>query len=248
MDAAILTIGTEITSGEIINRNAADLARKLEDLNIHCLLHISVPDDRKKIAKAFRFAREQASILMFTGGLGPTSDDLTREVIADELGLELCLDKATYEELAEKFKAMNRRLAAGHKNQCSFPIGAQKFKNPKGHAMAFLVQKDHLRVYALPGPPVEIEAVWEAGVADDLKSLGIQPQRRLYKWTFEGLGESEIAEVTERIFNGSGFCLGYRAHRPQVIVKVWVPLELDSTKKIYFEAFERELQSWLSKQ
>lgn len=245
MNAAILTIGTEITSGEIINSNASDLAQKLENLHIDTTIHLSVPDDMELMHKAFTFAMENSELIIFTGGLGPTSDDLTRELIAEKLNLDLILDEQVYTDLGQYFLQRNRSLKPGHEKQCMFPLGAIKFDNPAGTALAFYIKSAKYHIYALPGPPKEIAAIWCAGLRSSIESLNVKPSKKLYKWVFEGKGESEIAEIATRVFNNSGFHLGYRASRPQVVVKVWVPIRLDGTEGPYFQLFEKELSEWL---
>jgi len=245
MRASILTIGTEITSGEIVNRNASDLAQKLEFLNIDTIIHLSVPDDPELMHKAFEFAKLHSNIILFTGGLGPTSDDLTREVISEAMNLRLELDHQVYTNLGQYLKDRQRTLKPGHEKQCMFPAGSQKFENPAGTALAFYVQSGAHHIFALPGPPKEIEAIWNAGLKSSLEKLNVKPQKKLYKWVFEGKGESEIAEVASKVFEHSGFLLGYRASRPQVILKVWVPTELKGTEESYFKQIETELSEWL---
>ncbi|MCB0356528.1 MAG: competence/damage-inducible protein A [Bdellovibrionales bacterium] len=247
MKSAIINVGSELTSGEIINRNAADLAQKLQKLNIETSLQLVVPDNKELILKACYFAQENADILFFTGGLGPTSDDFTREVIAEWAQQELEFRSEVYTELAAKFKAMNRELKESHKQQCFFPKNSKTFPNNAGHALAFQLMVNNKLVYVLPGPPQEIASIWQDSIYSELKDLQIEPQDYFYYWKCFGKGESDFAELTEEIFKESGFLLGYRATIPYVFVKVWVPKEKLPQKDVYFSRFEQEFAAYIVK-
>ena len=245
MKAAILTIGTEITSGEIVNRNAADLAQKLESVNIETLMHISVPDEKNLILNALNSLEQIADLIIVTGGLGPTSDDFTRYVIADYAGVDLFFDKAVYKELEEKLQNRGRKIREGHKNQCYFPVGAKLLPNPAGHALPFQLNIKNKRLYVLPGPPREIESIWNLALQSELQKLNIKKESYLFKWKCFGKGESEFAEIVEAIFADSGFKIGYRATVPNVIIKVWVPETKMHLKEKYFSEFENQMKNFI---
>jgi len=245
MKAALLTVGTEITSGEIVNRNAADLAQKLDELNIETIIHLSVPDERPLILKACDFVKESVDIIIFTGGLGPTSDDFTREMIAEWTGKKLEFHQEVYEDLQHRFKKMGRDLKSGHKQQCYFPQDAVIYPNNVGHALPFKLKALGKIIFALPGPPREIEGIWQDSLKNELQSLNLKPEKYLFKWKCFGKGESEFAEMTEEIFKDSGFTLGYRATIPYVYIKVWIPKEKLSLKESYFSRFHQVMSQWI---
>lgn len=242
MRVGIITIGTEITSGEVVNSNAASLAQKLESLHFNIPLHISVPDSLREIKEAFEYAAGNVDMLVTTGGLGPTSDDFTRDVIAEWMELPLEFNEEIYLELERSFAKMGRTLKSGHRNQCLFPKGSRILKNPVGHAQPFFISNQHVLLYALPGPPREIEGIWLGGWEEELRKYNLSPEKKLFKWKIFGRGESDVATVTEEIFKNSGFELGYRASVPFVIVKVWVPSE----KLPSFEAYKRDFEKEFS--
>lgn len=247
MRAALLTIGTEITSGEIVNRNAADIASRLEALNIDALFHISVPDDRNLMLSACQYVVDSVDLIIFTGGLGPTSDDFTREVIAEWAQKPLLFDKEVYKDLEVHLSQMGRQIKLGHKQQCFFPEGSILYANQVGHALAFKLELFGKILIALPGPPLEIASIWQNSIEPELKKRNIQPRQYLFKWKCLGKGESEFAEWAEEIFKDSGYTLGYRATVPYVYVKVWVPAELLDNKNNYFNKFEQIFSPYIVK-
>ncbi|MCB9026033.1 MAG: competence/damage-inducible protein A [Bdellovibrionaceae bacterium] len=247
MNAAILTIGTEITSGEIVNGNAANLAQKLLDVYIETQIQLSVPDDKDLIVQACNYVKDQVDFIFFTGGLGPTSDDFTRDVIAEWTGNPLVFEQKIYDELDRNFKKMGRSLKTGHKQQCYFPEGSIIFPNSAGNALPFMLNTMNLKIFALPGPPLEIEAIWKDTLFDELCNLKLEAQKCLFKWKCFGNGESEFADLTEDIFKDSGFTLGYRATIPYVYIKVWVPKDKIKSKDKYFSEFETQMAEWIIK-
>lgn len=223
MKAAIIAIGTEVTSGEINNTNSRWLAQKLEEKNIEVLMHITVPDEKTLMFEAFSWAEKNCDMIFTTGGLGPTTDDFTREIIAEYYKTKLVFDRSEHQRLKELFATRDRQIKEAHKQQCYFPENSKQLDNLKGTAKGFMISGGNSTLYALPGPPKEVESVWDNGVLKDLPEVA--ETTRLYKWEFNGISESEIAEKVEALFSGTSVKLGYRANKPRVIVKAWVPVE-----------------------
>lgn len=243
--AAVLCIGTEITDGEILNKNAKWLSEKLSEFHLRVQLHLAIPDERNLIFNAIDWALQSAHFVFITGGLGPTSDDFTREVVSDFFKKPLFFDQEVYNHLEEKFQKKGRRLIEGHKNQCYFPEGSHLLKNPVGTADGFWFStdsssNDQKYIFVLPGPPREIDGIWDPYLIQVLKGFHFPQRFVLIKWKLEGLPESEIAERTEKIFENLGCTLGYRASKPNVYVKLWVPVEKQDLLKTPIETFERE--------
>lgn len=228
--AVILAVGTELTTGQIINSNAAWLAARLTEAGLEPLVHWTVPDDRGLILAALEAAAAQSTLVLVTGGLGPTTDDFTREVVAAWLGQPLVFNEASWARLEARARDYGFTLGSSQKQQCWFPAGAEIFANPAGTADAFGCFTAGLQVVVLPGPPLEIQALWSAGIEARLRPLF--PERApmiLHRWQCLGLGEGTLGEIVEAAVAGeAGLITGYRAHAPYIEVKLWIPAERDA--------------------
>lgn len=211
-----MTIGTEITSGEIVNSNAAWIAARLEEIGHVVGTHLSVPDDRLAIRQALNQLKSSAAIVI-CGGLGPTSDDVTRECVASWLGKPLVFAKKVWQELEASHARRGLQIREAHKHQCFFPKGATLLPNPVGTALGFAARRGSCRIFVLPGPPREMEAMWQEQVRPKLKSGRGLPWRH---WTILGMPESEVAELVEPLIAPLGLEVGYRASVPYVYLKL----------------------------
>jgi molybdenum cofactor synthesis domain-containing protein len=222
MRAAILAVGTELTTGQIQNRNAAWLSGKLEELGIPVALHETVPDDRALIRSALERCQGAAGLLLVTGGLGPTTDDFTREVIAEWAGAKLEPSESSWARVDARLRSFGIPVAESNRQQCVFPRGSTILTNEQGTADAFTLETRGARLWALPGPPREVEWLWENGVAAGVRAAAPDARpERLHRWQCLGRSEAELGELTEKILEGSGLRTGYRAHRPYIEIKVW---------------------------
>lgn len=220
--AAILTVGTELTTGELLNTNATWLSTQLEKLQLDVYAHLTVADDREDILGALTFLENHCSLLFVTGGLGPTKDDFTRDLIAEWSQKTLVLDEKSLQTLKDKFAKMNRTFYSFQEQQSYFPKNSQVLANHRGTADAFYLQKDHVQTWVLPGPPSEVEAIWHKYVLPQLQLMNLSPKKEVLKtWLCFGEGESVIANLTEEVVAGLPFTTGYRHHHPYVEVKVW---------------------------
>ncbi len=222
--ASILAVGTEITDGQITNSNAQWLSQKLQDLNIDVSLHLSAPDTPLLIQKTLELATAHTDLVFVCGGLGPTSDDLTRNVISDYLKLPLELSESAWIEVQEKLQSRYVIVREAHQQQCFFPKTAKILSNTAGVAPGFYVQQKSKHYWVLPGPPHEIESIWENGVEQQLRSQFSQTKHlQLATWLCLGAPESELAHTAEIFFNAFTFekKLGYRLQVPYVEIKLW---------------------------
>ena len=220
MKSAILAVGTELTSGQILNRNASSLSEKLKSAGLLTALHLTVPDDRKLIFDALNFCSERADLIFVTGGLGPTSDDFTRELISKWSGLELEFDPNSWRHVEERLTTRGYSAGEIQRQQCYFPKGSEILVNSQGTANAFYLEYKNQHIFVLPGPPREIQAIWQEHIEARLKLLTKDiDQHKTHSWDTMGFGESQIAERIEKIVAGTGFEIGYRVHIPYVEVK-----------------------------
>jgi molybdenum cofactor synthesis domain-containing protein len=223
MKAQILTIGTEIASGEVVNSNAAWISTRLENLGVRVHAHLTVRDNRDELISALRWA--DADIVIVTGGLGPTSDDLTRECLAEHFAQPLEFDEKVWKELEAIYKKRQLPLRPAHRHQCFFPKTSVRLPNSAGTALGFSYRLKNSHFFALPGPPSELEAMWKQEVEHKLKAIVPKEPLAWKRWTFFAIPESEVAELVEKVIQGSGLEVGYRAQVPYVKVKLFADAE-----------------------
>ncbi|MGZ3723025.1 MAG: competence/damage-inducible protein A, partial [Bdellovibrionales bacterium] len=218
--AQLITIGTEITSGEVINTNAAWISQRLEELGVRVYSHLSVNDHRAEIAGALQESVKY-SLIVVTGGLGPTSDDITRDCLAEYTGKKLQFDETVYAALIKLYEQRGLKLREAHKQQCFFPETSERLNNPVGTALGFSQTHEGRTYFVLPGPPRELEGIWNLEVAPRLEKILVPSNSHWVRWTVLGLPESEVAELVEKAIHGTGLEVGYRAAVPYVKVKVF---------------------------
>lgn len=160
MKAEILCVGTELLLGDIVNTNAAFLSRELARLGINVYHQTVVGDNSDRLKKSLKEALENNDIVITSGGLGPTYDDLTKETAAELLGLELKFDESSMNHIEEYFKNINRQMTPSIKKQAYIPDGAMAIKNDCGTAPGIYIEKDGKILVLLPGPPREIEPMF----------------------------------------------------------------------------------------
>lgn len=237
MKASIFCIGTELVDGQITNRNAPWISKKLNAFGIETLLHLNVPDDRPLMLKGLQIVSEEAELIFVTGGLGPTSDDFTREIIAEWSQSPLRYHPDSWDHLTQRLHSRGAPIKEIQKQQCYFPDKAEILINPEGTANAFYLEFQNKKVFVLPGPPTEIEAIWNASIDPWLvQRTGNFDPRMTKKWETLGKGEAEIATLVEQALGSLEIEKGYRVHQPYVEVKL-------SFKKSQSQA----MQPWIDK-
>jgi nicotinamide-nucleotide amidase len=205
LKAAIVAIGTEVTEGRIANTNAAWISRRLLRLGVETTLHVAAPDDREEMRRAFEHAASRAGLVVVTGGLGPTVDDITREVAADLAGVPLEEDAASISWLEAIFARMGRALSENNRRQAQFPRGARVVANPHGTAPGFEMDLCSARFFFAPGVPHECEKMIEADLVPEIERRraaageGAVVVRRLNCF---GLAESKVDALLAPHFPG----------------------------------------------
>ena len=216
--AHLLTIGTEITTGEVVNSNAAWIGTQLEKMGVRVHSHLSVRDQREEIVKALRWV--EGDVVVVTGGLGPTTDDITRECMAEFFAQPLEFDDVVWKELETLYLKRQLPLREAHKHQCFFPKNSERLANLSGTALGFYYKLKDTHFFVLPGPPRELESMWKTEAVPRLKKIVQPPNLSWHYWTFFAVPESEVAELVEKIIAGAGLEVGYRAQVPYVRVKL----------------------------
>src|SRR5689334_2646159 len=220
MTAAIFSIGTELTRGEIVNTNASWLAAELTELGFEVPEAVTVDDDPGRIIAALKRLAEAHQVVVTTGGLGPTTDDLTTAAVAQALGAPLVRDAASLEAIRKRFESFGRVMTPSNEKQADFPKGALVLANPIGSAPGFSVVLGACRAFFMPGVPSEMKRMFADHVVPAISALAprLTFQRRLK--TF-GMTESAVGEKLAGIESAyPGVVLGYRAHFPEIEVKV----------------------------
>jgi nicotinamide-nucleotide amidase len=161
--AEIITIGTEILLGEILDTNAQYLARALRDAGVDLYRKTTVGDNTRRIAQAIQQAQERCDIVITTGGLGPTVDDPTREAVALAVGVETEFRPELWEQIESRFRRFNRQPTENNKRQAYVPRGALAVENPVGTAPAFIVENGEQAIISLPGVPSEMKYLTQKG-------------------------------------------------------------------------------------
>lgn len=244
--AAILTIGTEVSTGQIINSNASWIADQLVNLKIDPVWHLTVPDVPQEMTAALEVAAARADLILITGGLGPTSDDITRQIVCEWTGDRLQFDEPSWLAIQERFARLGIAVPESNRQQCLFPSSGRIIENPVGSARAFAAEKGALKLWCLPGPPEEIRGIWKHSLGAELAELARGSSgQRLYRWHCLGLSESALAELVEAAIAGSQLTSGYRPHFPYVEVKIWCADAAIASSAPYFAKIEAALKPWL---
>lgn len=193
MVAELISVGTEILLGNIVNTNAAYLAEKCADLGLSCYYQTVVGDNEARLRETFRQALERSDIVILSGGLGPTQDDLTKEVTANVLGMELTEDVHTRERIQDYMETRGLVVTENNWKQALAPAGSRIIDNENGTAPGLIIEKNGKHVILLPGPPNELKPMFEKAVYPYLNELTPDV---IYSKTVKicGVGES-IAET-----------------------------------------------------
>ncbi|MCI8647481.1 MAG: competence/damage-inducible protein A [Firmicutes bacterium] len=191
MKATILSVGTELLFGQITNTNTVFLSQQLNLLGFDVMYHYTVGDNPKRLEKLIHMAFKDCDLIITTGGLGPTQDDLTKEIACRALGDEMRLHQPSMERLETYFKKQNRKMTENNKKQAYMPSRAIVFENHAGTAPGFALEQDGKHMICMPGPPREMTAMFQESVLPYLekKSEGVIYYRMIR--TF-GIGESML--------------------------------------------------------
>jgi nicotinamide-nucleotide amidase len=245
MTAAVLTIGTEITQGELIDTNSAWLAGRLTALGFEVQEIDTVDDHRGRIIETLRRLAARAPVVIVTGGLGPTTDDLTAECAADAAGVGLVRDQGALETLQRRFQALGRPMSASNAKQADVPEGAEVLPNPVGSAPGFKVVLEGAQCFFLPGVPQEMQAIFEDLVVPRIGPLASANTYQIVLRTY-GLPESVVGERLAGLEpQCPGLTLGYRASYPEVEVKVRVQAEDRARARVAAERIAAEARARL---
>jgi len=200
MKAEIIGVGTELLLGQIANTNAQIISERLSELGIDVFYHIAVGDNSGRVAAVVREALSRSDLVITTGGLGPTMDDLTKETVAAVLGLEMVLNQAELTKIEERFAVRGLPMPPNNRKQAMLPAGATVIPNNNGTAPGALIEQGQSIVVVLPGPPRELLPMLEETVLPYLAAKqggGTIIKSRVLKLC--GIGESAAEEEIKDI-------------------------------------------------
>lgn len=196
MKATILAVGDEILVGQTLNTNATWISDKLSELGVRIVWHMSIADTTEAIQKAIDLSFEQADLIIMTGGLGPTKDDITKKAIADYYGVDFTFSQETYDEIVRIFAKRKIPMTQAHYDQCQMPSNALLMTNEMGTAPGMWFQENNKYLVSMPGVPYEMEYIMTHGVVPRLMNLSRLTYRKKTIRTV-GIGETSIAEIIE---------------------------------------------------
>lgn len=219
MIAAILSTGTELTRGELVNTNASWIASELTHLNVSVTAIYTVDDNAERIVEAFRHLTATHDIIVCTGGLGPTTDDVTAEALARAAAVRLETHQPSLLAINARLVKLGRSLTPTNAKQAQVPMGCTVLRNDHGTAPGFSLNLNRATVFCLPGVPMEMKKMFGSSVAPVILGSQQKSQVQIVIRTF-GMAESTVNDALEAIEATHGVTLGYRVHFPELAVKV----------------------------
>ena len=190
MQAEILSVGTELLLGNIVNTDARDLSVGLSELGINVFWHTVVGDNPARLKQAVAVARQRADLILTTGGLGPTCDDLTKQVLAEAFGLPLEFNQEAADRMRDYFARIGKEMTENNLQQAYLPRGCTVFQNDWGTAPGCAFEVDGVRCVMLPGPPRECNAMFRHRAMPYLQGLS---DAHIYTHNLRIFGEGESA-------------------------------------------------------
>lgn len=217
---AILCTGNEILDGRVEDSNSRLLSSTFDELGVHTAHILACRDDITSIRESIAFLLARAPILIISGGLGPTSDDLTREAVSEFLGKPLYLDQGALENLKALYQRRKRIFDISNTKQAQFPEGSKILENPVGTAAGFHCQAGGKHILVVPGVPHELKRMTADHLLPFLQKFFSRTQipQTAHLHIF-GRPESKVGELVERGGVPPGISISYRAHYPEIIVK-----------------------------
>jgi len=246
MKAEIISIGTEILLGEITNTNAGYLAGQMPLLGLDLCYMLDVGDNRQRLIDSLRLAWHRSDIIITTGGLGPTQDDITRESIADFLGETMILDPDLLATVQQFFTRLNREMSPNNRKQAMLIPSAKSIPNERGTAPGWWVEKDGRVIIVLPGPPHEMQYMWIKYIYPLLQQrLGSSIITSKTIKTF-GLGEGNLDHMIEHLIQEKNPSVGVYTKYDGIHLRITAKAETAEEAGKLISRKESELSSMLS--
>lgn len=248
MRAEIVMIGTELLLGELVDTNATLLAQKLREIGIDLYYKTTVGDNEARITNVLNLALDRADVVITSGGLGPTVDDVTRQAVANATGRRLVYSTELERQIAARFRSFGREMGENNKRQAYIPEGALPLRNPVGTAPCFLSEDVHGRgfIISLPGVPRELEYMMTNVVVPLLveRMGGAQVIKTRILRTC-AVGESNIDRVIGDLMAGQNPTVGLAAHAGQTDVRLTAKAATEAEADALIAPLEAELRKRL---
>ncbi|MGH2691833.1 MAG: competence/damage-inducible protein A [Actinomycetota bacterium] len=246
MRAEIVGIGTEILLGQIANTNAQHISQRLADIGVDVLHHQVVGDNVARIAGAIGLALSRADVVILTGGLGPTGDDVTRDGIAEAIGVKLERQGEIEVYLREKFDRLGREMPESNLVQADVPEGARYILPERGTAPGLVIESRGTRLYAVPGVPAEMKEMLESVIVPELRE-GVGPAgivSRVLKVV--GVAEARVGEQLDDLFRElTNPTVAYLASAGEVRVRLTAKAATEGEARELIAPIEEEIRNRL---
>lgn len=247
MNCELISVGTEILLGDILNSNVQFLSKELASLGINVMRHTTVGDNENRLIKALDSAFESSQIVILTGGLGPTPDDLTKETCCKYFGAELQQDEKILKKIEAYFKLKNiDPMPECNKKQALVPCFGKVLNNNNGTAPGFIMEKDGKIIVILPGPPKEMVPMYHEGVKPYLKSFTSEIIVSHNIRTF-GIGESYMSQCVADLLDGSNPTVAPYAKSGEALLRVTAKAESEEKAEKIMKPIIDEIKKRLGK-
>lgn len=222
MKAEIVSIGTELLLGQTVDTNATEISTWLAEMGIGVYFHQTVGDNADRLKSVMELALHRSDIVVVTGGLGPTEDDVTREILAEATGRKLISNNEAFEQLSRYLKSVDREMTDHHRRQTYTPEGASVLPNGVGTAPGIYLHTENTHVFCMPGVPPEMRRMWKEAVVPHLLRItggqeGIIASRTL---RFYGIGETELESRLEGLLHHENPTLAPYAGNGEVRLRI----------------------------
>ena len=248
MNCEIVTIGSELLHGTIIDTNASYIARTLNSTGLNIVFHTTVGDIYAQIKDVLFEALKRNDLIITTGGIGPTEDDLTREVIADLVGVPLVFKQELMDQIESLFKRIGYSMPENNRKQAFIPYGATPIPNEMGTAPGFIVEKESKVIVALPGVPKELKYLLTKKVIPYLKKRFHLDQEVIFSKTLKvtGIGESKVdAQIKDLIKENSNPTIGILASPGDISITITAWAKSEREAESIIKPIEQEMRSRL---
>jgi nicotinamide-nucleotide amidase len=242
----IVTIGDELNRGEIIDTNSSWLAERLTALGAYVRWRTSVTDDAADMRAALVTATARAELVVTSGGLGPTDDDRTVDVVSEVAGVEPVQEPAHFEKMRVRYGERGFRLTPNNLRQVRVPAGAEVLPNAKGAAPGFAVGVGTARIFSMPGVPREMKAIFDDHVASRVAAAvgGTRPHKRV--WRVAGMGESHVDHALAGLIDSvDAATLHFRIAYPENVVTVMVRRDDPKEAELVLDRLDGEVRARL---
>ncbi|NPV66776.1 MAG: CinA family nicotinamide mononucleotide deamidase-related protein [Anaerolineae bacterium] len=246
MNAEIISIGTELLLGEIVDTNSAHIARSLRDIGLDLYFTTTVGDNQARITHAIDIALDRADIVITTGGLGPTVDDVTRQAVAAATNRPLVFQQALFDQIAARFARMGSPMSENNRQQAFIPEGALPIENPVGTAPCFALETERGVVISLPGVPHEMKYLLEQAVIPYLRErfhLTSIIKARVLRTA--GIGESAVDAAILDLMTLANPTVGLAAHTGQTDIRITAKAESEAVADAMIAAIEAQIRARL---